>query len=128
MNISSKKRNDILLVTFILVAGIVLTLLIYRTKGMGNYVTVKVDGKIVCEKLLNEDLILEIEGYQGGKNIVRIKDGAAYVENADCPDELCVKTGKVSHKGETIVCLPHRVVVEIDNKTVHDEDFDSIVK
>ena len=35
------------------------------------------------------------------------------MKDADCPDKLCEKTGKISKNGETIVRLPHRVVVEI---------------
>jgi hypothetical protein len=32
---------------------------------------------------------------------------------ADCPDKLCVKQRSIAKEGETIVCLPHRVVVKI---------------
>ena len=50
---------------------------------------------------------------------------------ADCPDKICVNTGKISKIGETIVCLPHRVVVEIQGEVSQsdsDDSIDSVVK
>ena len=47
--------------------------------------------------------------------------------DADCPDKLCVKTGRISKTGETIVCLPHRVVVEIIGAAADDSGVDLFV-
>jgi hypothetical protein len=35
------------------------------------------------------------------------------VEAADCPDKLCVSHREIFREGESIVCLPHRVVVTV---------------
>ena len=64
---------------------------------------------------------------RGGVNKVVINDGKVSMTEADCPDELCVKTGKISRVGETIVCLPHRVVVEIKGSQ-DDDSIDSVVR
>ena len=32
---------------------------------------------------------------------------------ADCPDRLCVRRGPVRYAGETIICLPHKLVVTV---------------
>lgn len=56
---------------------------------------------------------IEIPGVIGRCYLV-IDDGAAYMESADCPNQICVHHNPVSHKGETIVCLPNRIIVEID--------------
>ena len=66
-----------------------------------------------------------VEGYQGGSNTVVIENGTVYMKDADCPDKLCEKTGKISKNGETIVCLPHRVVVEIQGG---EGNVDSLVR
>ena len=47
-------------------------------------------------------------------NVLEIKDGAAAVAEANCGDHTCVRTGRISREGETIVCLPHRLVVRIE--------------
>ena len=35
------------------------------------------------------------------------------MKEANCPDKLCIHQGKISKNGETIVCLPHGLIVEI---------------
>ena len=84
-----------------------------RGCGSGQKIVVKVDGEVYRECDLSRDEVFVVEGYQGGYNTVEIKDGKVSVTDAGCPDKVCVKTGKVSEPGQTIVCLPHRVVVEI---------------
>ena len=34
-------------------------------------------------------------------------------EDANCPDRLCVSWGKINKPGETILCLPHRIIIRI---------------
>ncbi len=49
-------------------------------------------------------------------NVLLIKDGQASMTEADCPDLICVHHKPVSREGETIVCLPHKLVVEVTGK------------
>ena len=46
-------------------------------------------------------------------NVVTIKGGEVSVTEASCKNQVCVKHGSISHTGETIVCLPNRLVVRI---------------
>ena len=32
--------------------------------------------------------------------------------SADCPDQICVKTGKLQENGLPVVCLPHRLAIQ----------------
>ncbi len=57
---------------------------------------------------------LKIEGYNGGYVVLVIRDGRAEVTEATCLDHICVKHPPISHTGESIVCLPNRVVVTIE--------------
>ena len=61
---------------------------------------------------LNDNITKKIET-KYGTNVVSVKDKAVFVSNADCPDKICVKHREISRVGETIVCLPHKLVVEI---------------
>ena len=63
-------------------------------KDAGQYQMIKIPGKV-------------------GECILIIKDGEAYMQEADCPNQICVHHSPVSNKGETIVCLPNRVIIEI---------------
>ena len=77
---------------------------------------VKVDGEEVGKYSLSEDGEYELNG---GTNILRIENGAAYLIEANCPDHLCVKQGKINKNGQTITCLPNKLTV-----TVYGEDND----
>ena len=79
----------------------------------------------VKQLALKNDTEFDVSGYQGGTNRIVIQDNAVYMSDADCPDKLCVHTGTIHKTGETIVCLPHRVVVEITGTT---DTFDAVVQ
>ena len=49
----------------------------------------------------------------GGENIVLIENGRISMQFATCPDQICVQQGVVSRGGIPIVCLPHRLVIEL---------------
>lgn len=120
------KKADIFLLLGILgIASILLLTIQLGVKKMGETAVIKVDGVVVKELSLHENTKVEIEGYQGGINQVIVEDGKVFMSYADCPDVLCVRTGKISKTGETIVCLPHRIVVEIQGAK---EAYDSVVQ
>ena len=47
-------------------------------------------------------------------NTVEIKDGAVAVTNADCKNQICVNHAAITKKGESIICLPNKVIAEIE--------------
>lgn len=55
-----------------------------------------------------------------GENILTVEEGGIAVTEADCPDRLCVRMGRRHHPGDTIACLPHRLLIEIRGEV--DED------
>ena len=48
-----------------------------------------------------------------GTNLIEIKDGRVHVEEADCPNQDCVHQGWIDAAGQQIVCLPHKLTVDI---------------
>ena len=78
----------------------------------GEVVKVVVDKEIkYCYNLM--DTVEVTITNDDGTNVLVIKDGEAFIKNANCPDKICVAHRKISKVGETIVCLPHKVVIEI---------------
>ncbi len=75
-------------------------------------VVVEADGNIIYVVSLKEDQTLHVQT-EYGTNDVRVEDGKVFVEEADCPKQICVNTAPISGVGQTIICLPHRVVVSI---------------
>ena len=105
-----KRVADTLLVALLIVISLFAFIIIEATRKEGESVLVRVNGEVVGEYLLSENAEYSLNG---GTNILVIKDGAAYIEWADCPRQLCVKERKISRVGERITCLENRVVLEI---------------
>lgn len=119
-------RNDLYFIVALLVIVSVFGLVYYLAHGDGDEVVVTVDGAEFGRFSLTENVIVEIRtGEQESElNLLVIENGAAYVESATCPDGICAKHKPVSREGESIVCLPHRVII-----TVHtaDEEVPDII-
>ena len=86
-------------------------------------VRITVGGEEYGTYSLSEDQTIEIND----TNICEIKDGEVNMTRADCPDQLCIHQGPIHIQGETIVCLPNRVVVEITGNDA-EEQLDGIVQ
>ncbi len=50
-----------------------------------------------------------------GTNIVQVKNGQVCVREADCPNQDCVEQGWISDSSQQIVCLPHKLTVNIED-------------
>ncbi len=87
-----------------------------------KYVSVQVNGEEIKRILFDSKLIgttIPVKT-QYGYNLIEIGDEKVRVIEADCPDKIDVKQGYISKIGETIVCLPNKMVIEIkglDNDT-----------
>ena len=112
---NQKRRNDIILAAAILVIAVAGLLFINANKQSGSLVVVKIDGVEKYSYSLTENITQEIVTGENGEftNTLVIKDGKASVSTANCPDKICVGHREISFVGETIVCLPHKVVIEV---------------
>ncbi len=116
-------RNDFIFIAALLLIVSALGLCFYLFRGEGNTVVVTVDKKEFGRYPLSEDTIVEIHTGKGGEELNRlvIKDGKAYVETATCPDGICAGHKPISREGESIVCLPHKVVITIYSTETNEE-------
>ncbi len=61
-----------------------------------------------------------------GFNTIQIQDGVVDIIDADCKDEYCVKDKPIEYNNQSIVCLPHQVLVKIESDT--ESEIDSFVR
>lgn len=108
-------RNDILLIIGILAVAAIGMLYLFVFRSAGNTVKVTVDGKLIDVYSLSQNITKDIYTGDGGEHLNRlvIKDGKAYVETATCPDGICVNHSSIFREGESIICLPHGVVISV---------------
>ena len=116
-------RNDVIFIAALLLVVSVCGLCFYFLRGEGDKVVVTVDGKEFGTYSLAEDVRVEIRtGAEDEElNVLVIRDGQAYVETATCPDGICAGHKPISREGESIVCLPHKVVISVTDKGSIDE-------
>ena len=116
-----KIRNDLLLAAVLLTAAAAAFFLIRLFSHSGAWVIVRTDGVETARYPLAQDR--EIVLYDGEEsNTLVISGGMAWIRDASCPDRLCVRHRPISRSGETIVCLPHRLVIEISGGGEPDVD------
>ena len=94
----------------LVLVSLVWVLLSVILREEGAIAVVAIDGVEIARYELSVDGEYTLGG---GTNVLVIKDGEAYMSYADCPDGTCVKTGRVSYRGQTIVCLPNKISVTI---------------
>lgn len=109
------KRNDLLLILL----GLLVAILAWfwtnsPTSGENDgKVVISKDGSEYSVHPLNKNDTIPITGADGSVNLVRIADGKVEMIEANCPDKVCVHTRPAQKDGQSIVCLPNRVVIEI---------------
>ena len=119
-------RNDVIFIAALLAVVAVAGACLYFFRGEGNSVTVSIDGTVVATYPLNVDRTEEILTDGGGRNRLVIRDGKAYVDSASCPDGICAAHKPIHREGESIVCLPNKVVITV--QTAHTDDgLDAVV-
>lgn len=117
------RKADLLLLAAALVFGAVLAAVLLL-RSPGGTVQVRVAGAVTAGYPLDRDASYTITGANGGTNLLVIEDGAARIEEASCPDGVCVHTGRIRRNGQSIVCLPNQVVVEIVSETENSSGVD----
>ena len=120
-----KKKNDLILIGVLLVVALVAYFCISFFQGANTkngVAVVTIDDAEYGRFPLVVDTEERIELPDGSYNLLVIQDGKADVTEASCPDGICVNHRAISKQGQSIVCLPNKVVVEIENGEESDLD------
>ena len=124
------KKADLILLAALIVCGIIASVALAHTGADGGEVRLSKGGREIGRYALDEDINILINRttvemtYPAGQeiafeeapqdyNIVAIRGGEVSVESADCRSQVCVDHRPISKSGESIICLPHKLVIEI---------------
>ena len=130
MYLSLRKADFLLFFIFIAAAALIAAVPLVRSSDGAPRVRIIAQGELAGIYPLDIDNEIEIER-DGHRNVVVIKDNTVHMDYSDCKNQVCVNTGKISKPGETIVCLPSYVIVEIVSSKEGGEDdeaIDAVVK
>ena len=121
------KKMDIVIIAVLLIISFTPHLIFFKTSQKGsknNYAIIQVDGKI--HKKIDLSKVKKSEkvnlNLPNGKNTLLIKNNSIEMKSANCNDALCVKQGNISKVGQTIICLPHKLIIEIKGDELDSKD------
>jgi hypothetical protein len=87
------------------------------------------NNQLVGEYTLTEDYKTEFKVESGsGYNVIHIEGGKVWVQDASCPDKVCLHQGKISSDGEFIACLPNGLMITIVDNEKNENDSDIMTK
>lgn len=117
---------DILLTLTLVLCGFASLIIFYKTSRTGTSLVIRQNGVITATYPLNEDAMINVSD---SGNVITIKNGAATMTEADCPDLICVRHKSIKRTGETIVCLPHQLSLSVEGGvSVDDDKIDAIAR
>ena len=106
------RKADIILAVLLIVFGLIVSYMFTSDNDAGDTVRISIDGKLYSVYSLSENRTIEINE-NNHSNKITIKDGYVSMTFSDCPNQDCVKHNAITRNAESIVCLPHKLVVEV---------------
>ncbi len=118
------KTGDKLLIAAVIIFSVCgFIYLALNPAAPGTTVYIEKNGKLYETLSLNQDKKVMVHVSEDDYNIVEVKNGKARISKTNCPDKVCIKQGWINKTGESIVCLPHKVVVRIPGEM---QDVDEV--
>ncbi|WP_300382559.1 NusG domain II-containing protein [Clostridium sp.] len=119
------KKLDFVIICILMILSFLPEVILGATAGKSynnTYAEVTVSGKMYKTIALSEHVgedILEVKT-DDGINIIKIKDNKIGIIEADCPDNVCMNPEYIENAGQSLVCLPHKLMIEI--KGISDDE------
>jgi Uncharacterized protein conserved in bacteria len=121
------KRWDIILIALLVVLSFIPEIIFAATADKNDketYAEITLDGKLYKKVSLSEnkgekEINIKTEY---GYNLIKIKDQSIAIIDADCPDKICERPGYISRPGQNLVCLPHKLMVEVKGYNSNNAD------
>lgn len=110
------KKWDLIIIIVLIILSLMPIRLLISSNNSGDLkrVIISVNGEEYESLELKENLNKIIKIEEGlGVNEICINKGRVYMNHSNCTDKVCMRQGKISRIGESIVCLPNRVFIEI---------------
>ena len=118
------KKADIILAVFLIISGLALSYVLSFGRSAGDMLEISCNGEPFGSYPLSENR--EITVARGDHiNKITIEDGKVSMSFSDCSGQDCIHQGSISESGESIICLPNRVVLEISGGT---RQYDTIAR
>jgi hypothetical protein len=124
--LSATRLGDWLLIAVLLAGAAMAQLHLVRAGTEGETAEVFVDGELRARIALDHPGSTEVAGRLGPVELV-VEGGTIRVAAAPCPHKVCIRMGRKGAAGDTIVCVPSRLLVRITGTPVR-RDIDAVTQ
>ncbi len=104
--------KELIIIAVILLLGVT-AFILFSFKKDGKTAIIYIDGKSAAEIELTESQNKTFTVSKAENITFEVNNGRIKVVNSDCPDKICCNTGFISKSGESIICMPNKMIVEI---------------
>lgn len=105
-------KYDLIIIAVALLLALSVFLFTLPKNSEGRlYAEISKNGELLCSLPLDTDAEYKVKGKY--VNVIKIENSSAYFSSATCPNNECVRTGKLSKAGQLAVCLPNAVSLRI---------------
>ncbi len=102
------RPGDLLIIASVLIIGFS-PIWLRNTENAEKY-SVMLDGKEIYSLPSNRDTLVSVEA-RHGRVLISVENGRASIVESDCPKGICIHTGKIERSGQTIACVPNKLII-----------------
>lgn len=105
--------------------------LIFQQKNKKNCEHIEAEIIVNSQKKLLFSLSEDRQLFLDVKNkpfLISIKEDALWVSKTLCPNKICIHRGPISLPGETIVCVPNKVIISLKGRSKRKPQIDCIAQ
>lgn len=115
----SLKRGDFLLTAVLIFTSLGSLVPVQRMTHPGDRAVLYQNGQPLQTFSLQQNQVVAFDHFT-----IEVSNGAIGIIESDCPQKICVHTGKISNPAQTIVCVPNRVIIEVI--TGHTQELNAV--
>lgn len=112
------KKSDLFIICIFLLIALVVFLPTLSEKDKTLTAVITADGEAVTEIRLSNNTEEEIKI---NDTVIKINGKSVFFAESNCPDKVCIRTGKLDSHGDSSACVPNRISVYIKGEKTEDD-------
>ena len=121
-------RYDAVVAVIVALLAVAVALWFYLPKVQSGDVTVVIStGGRETQRAALKDFAGTTVSHNGYTLVVSADGDGVWVSDSDCPTQDCVRTGTISRSGQSIVCLPARIIIQLTGGAADSNDVDIVI-
>lgn len=112
------KKSDLFIICIFLLIALVVFLPTLSEKDKTLTAVITADGEAVTEIRLSDNTEEEIKI---NDTVIKINGKSVFFAESNCPDKVCIRTGKLDSHGDSSACVPNKISIYIKGEKTEDD-------